>query len=106
MLPCHRTLQRPRRVSRTTSWSAAEVGRSPGHEREPSAALCGRLALPAEGDCLPESPGLGWAFTPGADCDARTRSLAADIRKGKRAGGVVHGASGVGLMMVMPLPGC
>src|SRR5450759_563972 len=48
---------------------------------------------------------LGWAFTPGADCDA-TRSLAADIRKGKRAGGVVHGASGVGLMMVMPLPGC
>ena len=78
---------------------------SPGHEREPNGALCGRLALPAEGDCLPESPGLGWAFTPGADCDA-TRSLAADIRKSRRAGGVVHGASGVGLMMVMPLPGC
>jgi hypothetical protein len=43
-------------------------------------AICGRLALPAEGDCLPESPWLGWAFTPGADCDA-TPSLAADIRK-------------------------
>ena len=62
---------------------------SRGHEREPNAALCGRLALLAEGDCLPESPGLGWAglgwaFTPGADCDV-TRSLAADIRKGKRA---------------------
>ena len=27
---------------------------------------------------------LGWAFTPGANGDA-TRSLAADIRKGKRA---------------------
>jgi hypothetical protein len=55
------------------------VGRSSrGHEREPNAALCGRLALPAEGDCLPESPGLGWAFTPGVDCDA-TRSLAADL---------------------------
>ena len=61
------------------------------------------LALPAEGDCRPESP--GWAFTPGADGDA-TRSLAADMPKGKRAGGVVHGASGVGLMIVMPLPGC
>ena len=36
-------------------------GSSRGHEREPNAALCGRLALPAEGDCLPESPGLGWA---------------------------------------------
>ena len=98
----------------TSSWSHASgkacvcfaVGDgSRGHEREPNAALCGRLALPAEGDCLPESPGLGWASTPGADGDA-TRSLAADIRKGKRAGGVVHGDSGFGLMMVMPLPGC
>jgi len=74
----------------------------PGHEREPNAASCGRLALPAEGDCL-RSPGLG--FHALADGDA-TRSLAADIRKAKRAGGVVHGASGVGLIMVMPLPGC
>src|SRR5665647_3024118 len=28
--PCHRTLQRPRRVSRTAPWSAAEVGRRSG----------------------------------------------------------------------------
>jgi len=35
-------------------------GSSPGHEREPNAALCGRLALSAEGDYQPESPGLGF----------------------------------------------
>jgi hypothetical protein len=63
----------------------------------------GRLALPAAGDCLPDSPGLGFHCRCG--CDA-TRSVAADIQKGNRAGGVVHGDSGVGLMMVMPLPGC
>ena len=65
----------------------------------PAAALCGRLALPAEGDGLPESPvlglaGLGFHAWCGLWCHA---VLGCRHTKGKRAGGVVHGTSGVRL---------
>jgi len=44
--------------SLVTLAEATDHRSSRGHE--PAAALCGRLALPVEGDGLPESPGLGF----------------------------------------------
>src|SRR5665647_992247 len=75
--PCHRTLQRPRRVSRTAPWSAAEVGRRSGL---PAALLLsilcgGRRSHPASSGRTLIS--VGCAFLNGEGSSTRTASLAA-----------------------------